>query len=97
MVAFDALEKVDAEPLKLVAADACRESGSRGIEIGFEELIRKGAHGEPCKLTVFPQNGAALRQGDRTMKLVRSTAQGFELITRTGAIAGLRESPAAKR
>src|SRR5262245_48424015 len=54
MVAFDAVEKVDPEPLKLVAADACRQSGSRGVEIGFKELIRKGAHAEPRNRTVFP-------------------------------------------
>ena len=56
MVAFNALEKVDPEPLKLVAANTCGENLSRGIEIRFEELIRKGAHCEPRNFVMFPHN-----------------------------------------
>ncbi len=97
MVAFDALEKVDPEPLELIAANAGRETGACGLDIGFEELIRKGAHCEPRNLTVFPQDGTRLCQCDRAVELVGSTAQRFELIARAGAIAGRGESLLAKR
>src|SRR5215831_3812187 len=97
MLAFDALEQLDADPLQLVAANARRDRRPRGIEVGFEKAIGKGAHGEPRHLAVLEHDRAFSHQRNRGMKLMRSAAQRLELRARASAVAGLGKPPLAKR
>src|SRR5215813_2560393 len=97
MLAFDALEQLDADPLQLVAANARRDRRPRGIEIGFEKAVGKGAHAEPRHLAVLEHDRALSHQRNRGMKLMRSAAQRLELRARTCAVTGFGKPPRAKR
>src|SRR6516225_2038465 len=39
MIALDAFEQLDTDPLQLVATDARRDCRPHGIEVGFEETV----------------------------------------------------------
>ena len=60
MLAFDALEQLDADPLQLIAANARRDRSPHRIEIGFEKAVGKGAHGEPRHLAVLEHDRGLL-------------------------------------
>ena len=97
MVTIDTIEELDADSLHLVTADTRRECRARSIEVSFQEVIRKAAHGEPRNLAMLEQDGALSRQRNRAMKLVGSTAQRFELLARPVAVGWLGEPPLAER
>src|SRR5258705_1142433 len=96
MVAFDALEQLDAGPFQLVAADARRDRSSHNIEVGLEETVGECAHGEPRDLAVLEQNLVLSRQRNRGMKLMGPTAQGFELLARARSVGRLGEPTLAE-
>src|SRR5262249_60517143 len=97
MLAFDALEQLDADPLQLVAANARRDRSPHGIEIGFEKAVGEDAHGEPRYFAVLEHDRALSHQRNRGMKLMRSAAQCLKLRTRASPVARFAKPPLAER
>ena len=84
MIAFDALEQVDAEPLELIGADAGRDGRAGFIEIGLDLRLAQSPHRHARNGNGFEQDLAVARNGNGGVKLMAVAGQGVAIDRRPG-------------
>ncbi len=82
MIAIDPPEELDARPFKPVTADATRNRGPFGIQIGLQKAVGKVAHRKPRGIDMTP-HGLSVRADDqRADQAVSPPPHPYQLGTR---------------
>src|SRR5271165_3208386 len=82
VIAFDALEELNAKAFQLISADAGRRRIAGSFQIKIEKFVGKSAHGQSCDADIFEQDHVVFNKSDGCMKLMRPAGQLTKLHAR---------------
>ncbi len=82
VIALDALEQLDPEPLELIRPHARCDRRPGCGEIGIQERVRELPHRQSCDLAVLEQHAAVVHERDGAVQRVGLAAQRHELRAR---------------
>ena len=88
---------MNADPLDLIGADACRCRSPDRSEIGIEKLVAEVPHGQPGTLAMLEYELAVAYNRKRRVQLMGAAAKTGELLAGKNSIRRFREPAFTKR
>src|SRR5262249_58881986 len=97
MVPFNFLKQVNADFFELISPDAGQRLRSGRVEIGIDEPVGDGPHGQSRRLHVAEHNALVADNRDRGMQLMAAASQGPQLVTGRATVRRLVEASLPER